>query len=87
MYYHWYAPPFSIMNRPQQDQEFRSRDFRDRIWQNPGIPGFFRTGLALNFFPGILPKKSPVSLGVTISAHKFGQFHTFWTTYLLVEDS
>ena len=33
------------------------RDFRDGILQNPGIPGFFGTGLAWNFYPGILPKK------------------------------
>ena len=25
------------------------------------------------------------SLGISLSAHKFGQFHTFWTTYLFVK--
>ena len=27
-------------------KNFQSRDFRDGILQNPGIPGFFGTGLA-----------------------------------------
>ena len=75
-------PPSVLWTGPKGIKNFQSRIFQDGILQNPGIPGFFRTGLALNFFPGILPKKSPVSLGVTISAHKFGQFYTFWTTYL-----
>ena len=26
------------------------------------------------------------SLGISFSARKFGQFHTFWTTYLFVKD-
>ena len=39
-------------------KNFQSRDFRDGILQNPGIPGFFGTGLAWNFYPGIFPKKN-----------------------------
>ena len=35
----WSAGPSGIKN-------FQSRDFRDGILQNPGIPGFFGTGLA-----------------------------------------
>ena len=31
---------------PSGIKNFQSRDFRDGILQNPGIPGFFGTGLA-----------------------------------------
>ena len=79
------TPPSVLWPGPNGIENFQTRDFRDRILQNPGIPGFFGTGLALNFYPRILPKKRSGSLRVTFSAHKFGQFHTFWTTYLLVE--
>ena len=34
-----------------------SRIFNTGILKNAGIPGFFGTGLASNFYPGILPKK------------------------------
>ena len=37
--------------RPQRDQEFSIPGIRDRILQNPGVPGFFRTGLAWNLNP------------------------------------
>ena len=45
------------------------------------IPGFFGTGLAWNFVPGIYQKRTE-SLRISLSAHEFGQFHTFWRTYL-----
>ena len=54
------------------------------ILQNPGIPGFFGTGLAWNFIPGFY-QKSTGSPGISLSAHKFDQFHTFWRTYLFVK--
>ena len=52
-----------------------------RILQNPGI---FRDGISLKFYPGIY-QKSTGSLGISLSAHKFGQFHTFWRTFLFVK--
>ena len=66
-------------------KNFQSREFRDGILQNPGIPGFFGTGLAWNFIPGFYQKKSTGPLGVSFSVHKFGQCHTFWRTYLFVK--
>ena len=65
---------------PNGIKKFQSWDFQDGILQNPGIPGFFGTGLACNFIPGIY-QKSTGSLGISLSAHKFGQIHTFWRTY------
>ena len=56
---------------PNGINNFHSRDFRDEILKNPGISGFFGTGLAWNFYPVILPK-SPGSLRITFSAYKFG---------------
>ena len=78
------TPPSVLWTGPNGIENFQTPDFRDRILQNPGILGFFGTGLALNFYPRILPKKHSGSLRVTFSAHKFGQFHTFWRTYLFV---
>ena len=48
------------------------RDFSGRDLPEISIPGFYQ--------------KSPGSLRITFSAYKFGQFHTFWTAFLLVED-
>ena len=42
-----------IRIRPQRSEEFQTGTGRDGILQNPGIPGFFGTGLTYFFHPGI----------------------------------
>ena len=42
------------ITRLQRDQEFSIPGF---LGQNPKIPGFFGTGLAISFYLGILPQK------------------------------
>ena len=51
-----YLPPCRSPG-PSGIKNFNPGIFRDEILPNPGIPGFFGTGLAWNFYPGILPKK------------------------------
>ena len=56
--------------------------FNPRILQNPGIPGFFGTGLAWNFCPRILPKKSKISRESLLSTYIWSISY-IWTTYYL----
>ena len=55
------SPPSVLWPGPNGIENFQTRDFRDRILQNPGIPGFFRTGLAWNFIPGFYQKVRDIS--------------------------
>ena len=66
---------------PEGSQIFNPRIFGMGFCK---IPGFFGTGLVWNFIPGFY-QKSTGSLGISLSPHKFGQFHTFWRTYLFVK--
>ena len=72
----WGAGPSGIKN-------FQSRDFRDRILQNPGIPGFFWDGISLKLLSWDFTKKVWDLLG--FPSQQFGNFHTFWRTYLFVK--
>ena len=49
------AFPFKtrVLTRPQRSEEFQTGTGRDGILRNPGIPGFFGTGLTYFFHPGI----------------------------------
>ena len=47
---------------PSRIKDFWSQDFRDGILVNPGILGFFRTGLASYLNPGISSKRSRIPI-------------------------
>ena len=56
-----------------------------RDFANSRDPGIFRDGISLKFLSWDFTKKKSIgSLGISLSAH-FGQFHTFWRTYLFVK--
>ena len=42
----YFGMKYRSLPGPSGIKNFQSRDFRDGILQNPGIPGFFGTGLA-----------------------------------------
>ena len=63
-------------------KNFQSRDVRDGILHKPRILGFFGTGIAWHFIPGFY-QKSTRSLGISLSAHRFCQFHTFGGLFCL----
>ena len=69
MYYHWYAPPFSIMNRPQGDQEFSISDFPGRDFAKSWDPRIFQNGISLKFLSrDFTKKKSSISRGYHLSS-------------------
>ena len=74
----------SLMGRLQRDQEFSIPGFPGWDFAKSRDPRIFRDGISLKFFPGILSKEYRIS-GDFLSAHKFGQLHTFWRTYLFVK--
>ena len=73
-----------ITSRLQRNQEFSIPEFPGRDFAKSWDPGTVEDGISLKFFPGIL-QKSVGSLGISLSSHKFGQFHTFWRTFLFVK--
>ena len=50
------APGLLLRSGPNGIKNFQSRDIQTEILQNSRIPGFFGTGLALNFIPGFYQK-------------------------------
>ena len=75
------APCHDVVSRLLRDQEFSIPGFPGWDFAKSRDPRIFRDRISLKLYPGILPKK----YGISLSAHKFGQFHTFWRTFLFVK--
>ena len=80
----WSKNVTSLTGRPQRDQEFSIPGFLGRDFAKSRDPGIFRDGIILKFLSRYFTK-SLRYVGISLSAHKFGQFHTFWRTYLFVK--
>ena len=71
--------------RPQRDQEFSIPGFPGRDFAKSRDPGIFRDGISLKFQSRDFRELYRVAGIRAHPCHKFGQFHTFWTTYLFVK--